>query len=208
MRMPLDSSTPAFSHDDAAVPHRHSSVQRCARAVPPPHVQLLHRRASTPPPVALPHRPSNRQGPAVLFEIAELCGTFLLGRLAHLEPRDELAEILIAFARLAKQRETCRFCEMLMRQPRRRRESLPRPVTDTSAPTCALIPFSDASCEIVPSRRSRYDPSSRARAFQAQTPFGELFRLGASLQKREGTVGVELDVAVSHRAPPHASLSG
>ena len=59
----------------------------------------------------------------VLLKIVECGRAFLLGCLAHLELRDELAEVLIAFAGLAQQRQTCWFGDVLMRQPRRRREA-------------------------------------------------------------------------------------
>ena len=62
------------------------------------------------------------QASGKLFEIFERGCAFGLGGFAHLEARDELAEILIAGLRCAEQEQARRLCRMLMRQPGRRRE--------------------------------------------------------------------------------------
>ena len=79
-----------------------------------------HQRAASGP----SSPPVRQTSPAAYCCRSSKCGrAFLLRRLPHLESRDELAEILIAFARFAEQRQTSRFGDVLMRQPRRRRES-------------------------------------------------------------------------------------
>jgi hypothetical protein len=57
-----------------------------------------------------------------LFEIVQRGRTLGLGRLAHLETRNELAEILVAGLRCAEQENARRLIWTLMRQPCRRRE--------------------------------------------------------------------------------------
>ncbi len=52
-----------------------------------------------------------------LFQIVERCCAFGLGGLAHLEARDELAQILVAGLRGAEQQQARRLCRELMRQP-------------------------------------------------------------------------------------------
>src|SRR5215469_3920795 len=58
------------------------------------------------------------------FEVVQCRRAFRLRFLAHLEARDELAEVLISSLRCAQQRDARRFRGALMRQPSRRRETI------------------------------------------------------------------------------------
>ncbi len=145
---------------------------------------------------------------AVLFEVGQLRRTFLLCRLAQLEARYQLAKVLIPLTGFAKQRQTCWFREMLMRQPHGRRESIaqardgnlrPDVRLDAVLTRCLVKP-----CRAIKSVAIHHRESGHPKLEGALRKF---LRLRAALQKRESAVGVEFDVAVSHRAPPHASLS-
>ena len=107
----------------AAVRRRHFSgrrfrpaVRRLSRASFFAAVQQAAANGPSSPPVRQT-RPD-----AYCCKSSKLAAPSRFRRLPHLELRDELAEILIAGARFAEQRQARRLDGMLMRQPCRRRE--------------------------------------------------------------------------------------
>ncbi len=142
----------------------------------------------------------------VLAEVVEVRRALALCCFAHLELRNELAEILIALPRCAKQRQARRLAGMLMRQPGRRRQ--PRPEAgdgnlraDVRANATALragVKTGRAVDAVMVEQR-------HCRHLQRRCPLDQALRLRCSLKKAEGARRVQLDISLSHRAPPSAT---
>ena len=142
----------------------------------------------------------------VLLKIVEVRRALLLGGLAHLELRDQLAEILVALARFAQQGHACRFRRALVRQPCRRFQPLAKALdrnfrADMRANAAAL------AAGMKPRRTVHAVAigNGHGRHLQLGRALNQRLRLRACFKKTEGAGRVQLDVALSHTAPPSAS---
>ena len=78
------------------------------------------------------------QAASILAQIIERCRALAFCRFAHLELRDELAEILVALARRAQQRQPRRLaCDADAAATPEASSRGPKLDTETSAPICA-----------------------------------------------------------------------
>src|ERR1035437_71293 len=146
-----------------------------------------------------------------LLQIIQCRRALSLGCFAHLEARDQLAELLVAGLRGTEQQQARRLGRELVRKPGRWRkliaESTDRDLRAYMRLHAALL------CHGVKARHT-VEPITigQCNRWHAELlrPLGQRFRLRATIKKAEGACGVQLDVClvVSHRRPRAATRCG
>jgi hypothetical protein len=131
----------------------------------------------------------------VLGEVVVGGGSFGLGGFAHFELGDELAEVLIAGARGAEERETCWFGWKLMREKGGRRKALAKGGgrdfgADGSADAVAFGAGVHAGGAVDAVAVEQGDGGE----LDFEGALDEVFGLGGGFEEGEGAGGVELDI--------------
>src|SRR6185312_2186555 len=145
---------------------------------------------------------------AVKFsKIVQAGGSFRFARLAHLEPRDELAQVLVAGLRFAQQRQAHRIVRVLMRQPCRRLKTLPKIADRNLRANVGL--YTVFLCGGVESGRAIKAiavQQCHCRHVGFDRRANQAFRLRSSFEEAEGAGCVQFDILrLSHTRLPTAS---